>query len=89
LYVGSIPTSSISQYDEQGNPVTTSGSFPGLSAPNGIVYDPYNGLIYVADGGGSQPSNVFAFDEQGNAQPITFTISGDSFDQAWGIAVVP
>jgi DNA-binding beta-propeller fold protein YncE len=89
LYVGSVPTSSIGVYDAQGNPISTTGTFPGLSTPNGIVYDPYNGLIYVADGGGNNPSNVFAFDEQGNPQPITFTISGDSFDQAWGVAVVP
>jgi hypothetical protein len=88
LYVGSKPASSITVYDAQGNAQSTTGTFPGLTQPSGIVYDPYSGLIYVADSGtGNGGSNVFAFDEQGNAQPITFFNVG--FEEAWGITVVP
>jgi hypothetical protein len=87
LYVGSTSSHSIGAFDAQGNAVPTSGTFPGLFEPTGIVYDPYNGLIYVADGGsGSPPSAVFVFDEQGNAQPITFD---ETFGVAYGITVVP
>jgi hypothetical protein len=88
FYVGSIPISNVSVYDAQGNVQTTTGTFPGLSSPNGILYDPYDGDIYVADGGtgNGAGSGVFAFDEQGNALPITFN---ETFNRAYGITVVP
>jgi hypothetical protein len=89
LYVGDKQTGSVGVYTDQGNPVTVSGSFCCMQQPSGIIYDPYDGLVYVADNGGEGGSGVFVFDEQGNAQPITFTINDDSFDEAWGITVVP
>jgi hypothetical protein len=88
LYVGSIPVSSISVYDQQGNVVTTTGAFSGLASPSGIIYDPYDGDVYVADGGTGNglASTVHAFDEQGDTLPITFA---ETFDQAYGITIVP
>ncbi|HET6894141.1 MAG TPA: hypothetical protein VFH72_02065 [Candidatus Baltobacteraceae bacterium] len=55
----------IAVYDEEGNPVATSGSFPNVRYPEGIAFDPLNNQLYVANAG----DPVTVYDEEGNQIP--------------------
>ena len=61
-------TNAVSAYDENGNPVTLSGSWPSFTFPgaNGMAFDAHNGVIYVANN-----SEISAYDEQGNAHAVS------------------
>jgi hypothetical protein len=51
-------------YDEFGNAVTVSGTWPNLSGPTGLAYDPFQGRIFVAN---YSNNTVKAYDTDGNA----------------------
>jgi YVTN family beta-propeller protein len=53
----------VTAYDEFGNLLTLSGSFPNLSVPEGIAYDSNNGRLYVTD---SEDGTVLVYDTSGN-----------------------
>jgi hypothetical protein len=62
---GSGSSAHIYAYDSLDNQYTLpSGAFSGLSKPAGMVYDPTNQRIYVADAG---TSTILAYDESGNS----------------------
>lgn len=44
---------SIGVFDEEGNTIGTTGTFPGVDNPNSIAYDTANGWLYVSNVGGS------------------------------------
>lgn len=76
LYVADFTHNTIKVFDEQGNPVTVSGTWSGVSAPReGVLYNPSNNFIYVINTGVSPPS-VTAYDEQGNQQTLSGTFPG-------------
>ena len=73
LYLSGGPSHNwIKVFDEQGNPVAVSGTFPNLSNPESIGYDPVGGRILVPNEGNG---TVTAYDADGNqvafATPIT------------------
>ncbi len=71
-------------YDENGNLQTTSGSFPNLSAPLGITFDPHNHFLYVANvgKGGIFPNLLgprgIAFDSNNRQLYVTSVIGVNS-----------
>ncbi|HTW85149.1 MAG TPA: hypothetical protein VMD91_13855 [Candidatus Sulfotelmatobacter sp.] len=75
LYVSQ--DSAILAFDQNGNPQSTSGGFPNLTAaPTGITYDTGNRLLYVSNEGyqrniGQFVNTVTAYDAQGDQQPLS------------------
>lgn len=65
---GDIPGGGdIEEFDENGNPLTTYGSFMDVERPIGITFDPANDELYVVNRGGFDPiKSVTAFDQMGN-----------------------
>ena len=61
---------SIVSYDENGNLVPTSGSFPNLAQPEAIAFDPFNGHLYVAN---AANNTITVYDDQGNQVSTTGT----------------
>jgi DNA-binding beta-propeller fold protein YncE len=57
----------ITVYDQNGNQQTTSGSFPNLSTPAGLGFDPVNGFLYVPNTGNS---SITVYDQNGNQQTL-------------------
>jgi len=64
LYVANGPAPIISVYDPVGNAVPTSGSFPGLSGPTGVAFDPVNDHLYI--GNVTNTNSILVFDGDGN-----------------------
>jgi hypothetical protein len=48
IYVGDDVTGNVLAFDEQGNAKPLPKPIVGLNEPIGLVYDPHNGLVYVA-----------------------------------------
>ena len=64
VYALNRGNNSITTYDTSGQPVTVTGTFPGLSQPGGFTYNPASlGILVTNDGNNS----VSAYDLQGNA----------------------
>ncbi|MHB8213315.1 MAG: NHL repeat-containing protein [Vulcanimicrobiaceae bacterium] len=84
LYVANLNNNTVTTYDSQGTQQTLTGSFPGLSSPTGIAYDPANGWLYVAN---YNANTVTAYNAQGAQQ--TLTGSFPNVIQSWGIAYDP
>ena len=53
----------VTEYDQNGNQITTSGSFPNLDWPAGIAFDSANGSLYVSSG---YSSTITEYDQNGN-----------------------
>jgi DNA-binding beta-propeller fold protein YncE len=68
LYVTNNGITTLYAFDEQGNAKSPSGAFSGLNVPQGITYDPDNGLIYVASNSGN---TILAFTRTGSSQSLT------------------
>jgi DNA-binding beta-propeller fold protein YncE len=81
----------VKAFDEQGAPLTLSGTFPNLDNPSGIAYDPANGFFYVANLGSS---TVTAYNTQGAQQTLTGTFpnlsapSGIAYNPANGLLYI-
>ncbi|MHB8153583.1 MAG: beta-propeller fold lactonase family protein, partial [Bacillati bacterium] len=73
LYVVNYNNNTVTAYDGQGTQQTLTGTFPGLSGPYGIAYDPANGWLYVTNDGNY---TVTAYDAQGAKQSLTGGWSG-------------
>jgi len=63
LYVTNFLNNTITAYDQNGNQITTSGTFPNLNQPQGIAFDSSNGDLYVVNTGSS---TVTEYDESGD-----------------------
>ncbi|MBV8488962.1 MAG: hypothetical protein JO199_00430 [Candidatus Eremiobacteraeota bacterium] len=70
VYVVDDADNTVKAFDEQGHPKTTPGGFPSLESPNGIAYDPDNGLLYV---GNSSPARVQVYNRAGVMQGTTLS----------------
>ncbi len=73
VYVTNLLNATVTGYDENGNPQTLTGSFPGLCYPIGIAYDPSNGFLYVLN---EYCGNAMAYDRNGNLQTLSGSFSG-------------
>ncbi|MBV8338446.1 MAG: hypothetical protein JO343_00690, partial [Candidatus Eremiobacteraeota bacterium] len=71
-------------YDEAGNQITTTGSFPNLSHPGGIAFDPDNHYLYVVN---ERTNAMTVYDEEGNE--ITTTGSFPGLSEPLSVAVAP
>ncbi|MHB8177884.1 MAG: beta-propeller fold lactonase family protein [Vulcanimicrobiaceae bacterium] len=86
LYVANYSNNTVTAYSSQGAQQTLTGSFPGLSSPTGIAYDPANGWLYVANSN----NTVTAYSSQGAQQTLTGTFpnlidpAGIAYDPANG-----
>lgn len=74
IYISNDGTNTITAYTASGAPLSLSGSFAGLAAPDDFVVDPANGNIYVTEAatgflGLCATSGIAEFDLNGN--PIT------------------
>src|SRR5579863_5541469 len=79
-------------YDEQGNPVKTSGDFKNIGIVNGygtyasssIAYDSHNGRIYVLSYGTCSTciGSISAYDGQGHQIPFSGTFGGNQLADA-------
>jgi hypothetical protein len=71
IYVDYIPTlggaGSVAAFDEQGNAVALSGTFPGVSSSYALARDPNTDWFYVAN---CAPAAVNAFTSQGAAKTL-------------------
>ena len=63
VYVADSSANVITVYNSQGSIIRVTGSFPGLSTPDGMAYDASNKHIYVANLGNS---TVTVYDLDGN-----------------------
>lgn len=63
LYVPNYSNSTITEYDQNGNRIATSGTFPHLDVPYGIAFDESNKHLYVTNNGNS---TVTEYDKNGN-----------------------
>jgi DNA-binding beta-propeller fold protein YncE len=72
LYVVERSPTAVQAFDESGNAVALTGTFPGLT-PNYIAFDSANDLLYVAD---YNAGTVAAFDANGNPQTLSGNFSG-------------
>ncbi len=57
----------VEEFNEYGNLLHPTGAFANTNTPTGMLYDPHNGLIYVANYSGP----VTAYDKEGNQQPLS------------------
>ena len=60
-------------FDEQGNQLILSGTFPNTSSPYGIAYDPRNTLLYITN---NANPGLTVYDTQGNQVSVTGSFSG-------------
>lgn len=74
--------STISTFDEQGNPVTHTGAFSGLSSATAIAYNPNQQLLYVTDYTGN---SVKTYDRQG-ATAVCTGCFNSGLNEPFGIA---
>jgi hypothetical protein len=78
---------SIGVFDEEGNAIATSGSFPGVYNPNSIAYDTANGWLYVSNIGGSSggggSGSITAYDDEGNLQTTSFSSANNVQEVAY------
>lgn len=74
----------IAVFDEQGHPLTLSGSFPNLDGATGVVYDPRNGNTYVTN---ENNSTITVYDANGNQ--LTTSGAFPSLSYPLGIALDP
>ena len=65
---------SITEYDQDGNQVPTSGSFPNLNGPTGVAFDPTNNHLYVTNIFGAV--KIIVYDENGNQITTSGTFQG-------------
>jgi hypothetical protein len=73
IYVSGGPGQNwVKVYDENGNPVTVSGTWPNLSGPMGLAYDGAQQRIFVAN---YSDNTVKAYDLDGNAAGPSNAIS--------------
>jgi hypothetical protein len=74
LYVVNGSPATVQAFDESGNAVALSGTFPGLTPTAfGIAFDSTNDSLYVSD---SQAGTVTAFDANGNPQTLSGNFPG-------------
>src|ERR1700680_2955255 len=67
--------STVDAFDLNGNAVTLTGTFAGLTNPYGIAFDPQNGFLYVVEQGAN---DIKVFDRNGIPQVTTGTFAGTS-----------
>lgn len=80
LYATNNKLGTILAFDSLGNAVTT--SFPQVTAPSAVMYDPFSGNVYVGTSTG-----VTAYDEGGN--PVTLSGNWANASSITSMAVVP
>lgn len=74
IYLSGGPGQSwIKVYDESGNPVSVSGTFPNLSGPEGLGYDPVGGRVLASN---FSNGTVTAYDADGNQVALATPITG-------------
>jgi DNA-binding beta-propeller fold protein YncE len=61
------------KYDASGNAVSSNG-FPGAVAPTGMAYDTANGLLYMANGNGTNA--IIAYTTAGTQQTLSGSFAG-------------
>jgi hypothetical protein len=84
-WAGSSSGPVVSAYDENGNSVSLSGNFSGITSPGAIVPDTHNGFLYVTTG-----TNVKVYNSQGVQQTTLGTFTpGGTVQSANGIAIIP
>jgi len=90
LFVTNLPNA-ITEYDQNGNQITQSGTFPNLNQPLGITFDSSNGDLYVIDHGFNTSGNntITEYDQNGNLLntfsapfPTLFDPTGIAFDSS-------
>jgi hypothetical protein len=72
LYVVDGSPATVQAFDESGNAVALTGTFPGVT-PGYIAFDSANDLLYVSD---YNAGTVAAFDANGNPQTLSGNFSG-------------
>ncbi len=82
LYVPNNFNNTVTEYDQNGNQITTSGTFPNVGKPNGITFDSANGHLYVAN---YSSNSITEYDQNGNQ--ITPSGTFPNLDNPNGIAV--
>jgi DNA-binding beta-propeller fold protein YncE len=89
LYVTNFDNNSITEYSQNGNQITPSGTFPNLNGPQGIVFDDSNNDLYVtnlgAEDGGPYTITEYAL----NGNQITPSGTFPNLDVAFGLAFDP
>ncbi|HEY7980841.1 MAG TPA: NHL repeat-containing protein [Candidatus Eremiobacteraceae bacterium] len=72
VYIVDLASNAVTEYDQEGNQINQAGSFPNLSTPCCITYDPVNAHLYVTSFTTGPSVNVY--DRNGNqiAVPGTF-----------------
>jgi DNA-binding beta-propeller fold protein YncE len=79
VYVANSTNSTVTEYDQNGNQQTLSGTFANLNSPTGIAYDSANGFLYVTNSNNSAVNAVTAYDLNGNQQTLSGTFPNLSF----------
>jgi DNA-binding beta-propeller fold protein YncE len=63
LYVTNLNNNTITVYDQNGNQLTPSGTFPNLDGPSGVVFDSSNANLYVTN---HNNNTITEYDLNGN-----------------------
>ena len=63
LYSANFDANTVTVYDQNGNQITTSSTFPNLNLPAGIAFDPANGRLYVSN---FNNNTITVYDQNGN-----------------------
>jgi DNA-binding beta-propeller fold protein YncE len=85
LYVSNFKNNTITVYDQRGNQISTSGTFPNLDEPSGSAFDPVNGELYVAN---NANSTITVYNQNGG-QISEAAGTFPSLDEPLGIAFDP
>lgn len=73
LYVIFGAANAVRVYDENGNTISTTGTFAGLNSPSAIAFDSANRRIYITN---AANNTISVFDENGNAVSTSGTFPG-------------
>ena len=68
IFVANYSANTITVMDQSGNVIPRAGGFPNLSGPDGLAYDPDNGLLYVGNSGNN---TITAYDPKTGSQVFT------------------
>jgi DNA-binding beta-propeller fold protein YncE len=74
----------VTAYDKNGNQQTLAGTFPNLNQPSDIAYEPFGGLLYVANYGNN---TLTVYDQNGHQRGTSGTFP--SIYAKTDIAIVP
>ena len=86
IYVPDSGNDTVTEYDQHGNQIATSGTFPGLHQPISIAFDPDNSHLYVVSTR-TGFDRVTVYDLNGNQVTTSGTFQG--LHQPFGIIYDP